>query len=115
MPPRAWRFRVQDILDAIAQIRDYTAGMDFEEFSSSRIVIDATLYRISVIGEAASGIPEDVREQHPAIPWRPIRGMRNRLVHDYFGVRVETVWQTVCEDLSELTRQLEPLLDVGEE
>ncbi|NOY28212.1 MAG: DUF86 domain-containing protein, partial [Oligoflexia bacterium] len=63
MPPRTWRFRIQDILDAIEQIRDYTAGMDLEGFSSSKVVVDAVLYRISVIGEAASAIPEEIGAQ----------------------------------------------------
>lgn len=62
MPPRAWRFRVGDILDAIQQVGAYTAGMDFSAFAANALVVDAVLYRIAVIGEAARAIPDDVNE-----------------------------------------------------
>lgn len=109
MPPRSWQFRVDDILDAIQQVQAYTAGMDFEAFASNTLVVDGVLYRIAVIGEAARAIPDDVKVRHEHIPWRAIQTMRNRLVHEYFGVRVDTVWQTVVTDLPSLILAMESL------
>jgi len=102
-------------LDDIETVQAHTAGLDAEDFAATTVVLDAVLYRISVIGEAANAIPPEVRAQHPEIPWRAIRGMRNRLVHEYFGVRVETVWETVKTDLPALAGQLHELLRKGGE
>lgn len=115
MPPREWRFRLQDILAAIQQVQDYTTGMDLESFAASAVVVDAVLYRIAVIGEAARAIPDEVKAQHRSIPWRAIQGMRNRLVHEYFGVRLETVWETIEVDLPGLVVLLTGLADQSDE
>ena len=103
------------MLEAVAQVQAYTRGMDLESFEANDVVVDAVLYRISVIGEAARAIPDNIKTQHTTIAWRSVQGMRNRLVHEYFGVRVETVWQTVESDLPDLAHQLEMLLRDAEE
>ena len=106
MPRRQWRFRVQDILDAVRQIQAYTDGLDLDALAASPIALDAVLYRIAVIGEAARAIPAEVKQRH-----HEDQSMRNRLIHEYLGVRVATVWQTVQEDLPSLAVQLAALLD----
>lgn len=100
MPPRAWRIRIQDIRDAIAKIERYVAGMTFETFSVSEITIDAVVRNMEIIGEAASSIPSDIQSRHPEIPWPEMRRMRNILAHEYFGVSLPILWQTVTSNLS---------------
>lgn len=111
MPPRDWRFRLSDILDGIAAILDYTKGMDLAAFSADRKTVDAVLRNIAVIGEAAARVPDELVEMHPAIPWRDMRDMRNLLVHEYFAVSTEILWDTVQRDLPPLIEPLRLILE----
>ena len=113
MPPRDWRLRLRDILDAIAAIQEYTAGMDFESFCRDRKTVDAVVRNFTVIGEAAVHIDLEEANAHPEIPWRVMRDMRNVVVHRYFGIDRRIVWDTLREDLPPLAALLEPL--VGDE
>ncbi|MCB9666476.1 MAG: DUF86 domain-containing protein [Alphaproteobacteria bacterium] len=106
---------MRDMLGAAAQISVYTQGMGAVEFVSNALVVDAVVYRLLVIGEAAGAVPARIRERHAHVPWQAVRGMRNRLVHEYFGVRTETVWATVQHDLPVLVAVLEELLRVEPE
>lgn len=92
MPSRDWRFRIQDILECIARIETYTAGMTYPSFSKNQLVIDAVVRNLEIIGEAASRVPVEVQQLHPALPWVEMRGIRNVLIHEYFGASVEIVW-----------------------
>jgi uncharacterized protein with HEPN domain len=105
--PRNWELRVGDILGAIAAIRTYTAGMSLECFSADRRTVDAVMHNIMVLGEAAGSIPDDVARRHPAVPWDKMRAIRNVVVHAYFGIRTEILWETIQHDLPPLI----PLLD----
>jgi uncharacterized protein with HEPN domain len=109
MPSRDWRFRLADIRDALLQIRAYTAGLTADEFVADARTVDAVVFRFIVVGEAARAIPERELARMPGIPWAQIGAFRNLLVHEYFGVRVETVWQTVVEDLPALLEAIEAL------
>ena len=82
MPPRAWRFRLDDMLAAIQQIRGYVHGMDLESFRSDPRTVDAVVYRLAVIGEAANARPDEVTERLTQVPWRAIRGLRSRVMHE---------------------------------
>jgi uncharacterized protein with HEPN domain len=110
MPPRDWRMRIEDILDAIGRIQDYTRGMTFEAFSHDRKTIDAVVRNITIIGEAAGNVPSPVAEQHGEIPWRQMRDFRNVVVHAYFGVDLKVLWDTVRVDLPPLIDPLRRLL-----
>jgi len=103
-------FRLRHILEAIHRIRRYTADQTVESFAKDDMRVDAVIHKFAVIGEAVAMIPEAVREQHPEIPWRLMRGMRNVLVHDYDRVDVPTLWQTVQDDLPPLIPLLERML-----
>ena len=81
MSHRRWEERVQDILDAIAEIRVFVADIEFADFQNDLKTMRAVELNIIVIGEATNAIPEDVQENHPQIAWQLMRGMRNRLVH----------------------------------
>jgi uncharacterized protein with HEPN domain len=110
MSPRDWILRIEDILEAIDRIMQYTAGMTWEAFSTDQKTLDAVIRNIEVIGEAARHIPDDIVAQHPGIPWDEMRGMRNVLIHEYFLVSVPVLWQTVTQDLLPLAPQLRAIL-----
>lgn len=82
MPPRDWRLRVEDILDAIARIERYTANLSFDNFSADDRTIDAVLHNLEVIGEAARLIPDEIAKKYSPVPWEAMRGMRNILAHE---------------------------------
>jgi uncharacterized protein with HEPN domain len=90
---------LDDILLAIAKIDDYTAKLTEAEFKQKDIVIDAVLRNLEVIGEAAKNIPETLRQQHPHIPWQRIVGLRNVVIHAYFNVDLDIVWQIIQVNL----------------
>jgi len=90
---------VDDMLDAIQKARAFCADMTFESFARDDKTVYAVIHAIEVIGEAAKKIPPSVRKNNSDIPWRDIAGMRDKLVHDYFGVDLQTIWTTVREDL----------------
>ena len=111
MPRREWRIRVGDIQEATKRALSYVNGLEFEQFSADRRSVDAVSYAIVVIGEAAGHIPEFVMQAAPEIPWADIRGMRNRIAHEYFGVDLRVLWETVMEDLPQLQPALRALLE----
>lgn len=110
MPERDWRFRLQDMLDCINKIERYTSGLTKDEFIGNDLVVDATFRNIEIIGEAARHIPVDKKEKLAMIAWSRIRGMRNKLAHDYPSIDLEIVWATVKVRLPELKAQLEQAL-----
>lgn len=109
MPPREWRVRVNDIVEAAERALGYVQGLTFDQFASDPRTVDAVSYAIVVIGEAAKAIPETVTRAAPEIPWADVRGMRNRIAHEYFGVDVKVLWQTVRDDLPPLLATLRTL------
>lgn len=114
MPPRDWRLRIEDILECIGKISHYTDGMGVDAFRENGLVVDAVIRNISVIGEAARHVPDDVVARHPDLPWDEMRGMRNVLVHEYFGADIDTIWETARRDLPPLVAPLKKLLDQHE-
>lgn len=110
MPPRSWKFRVEDILESIERIIRYTSGLDAEAFAQREIVVDAVLRHFTIIGEAARHVPEHVRVAYPGLPWADMQDMRNVLVHEYFGASVQTVWDTIEHDLPPLIPELRRIL-----
>lgn len=111
MPERDWRVRVEDILEAIGRIRRYTEGMSEREFRENELVQDALIRNFTVIGEAARHVPEEIEDSHPEVPWTRMRAMRNLVVHEYFGVDLKIVWDTVYEDLPGLAESLKGVRD----
>lgn len=104
---------LRHILDAIQQIEAYTSSIDYPAFQENRLILDAVVRNIEIVGEAARNISENdpaFTEQHADIPWEAMYAMRNRLAHGYFSVDARTVWQTALEDLPELKGQISGLL-----
>jgi uncharacterized protein with HEPN domain len=111
VPPREWRSRFEDMREAIRRIEQYTAGLDQTTFAANQLVIDAVIRNLTVIGEAARGVPGEVEAQYAELPWMEMRGMRNLVVHEYFGVDVAILWQTLRDDLPGLVPLLERALE----
>ncbi len=96
---RVYDDSLRDMLENALRAIQFVEGMDFEAFAKDEKTIYAVVRAIELIGEAARGIPENIRAKYPGIPWRDVAAMRNKLVHNYFGVNLEVVWQTIHEDL----------------
>jgi len=107
---RDWRFRVRDILTAVEAIAAYTEGMTYEDFVVDPKTMDAVLRNLVTIGESTRWIPGPVLEAHPAVPWHTMRGVRNVVAHQYFGVDRRILWTTVEKDLPPLAPALEAVL-----
>jgi uncharacterized protein with HEPN domain len=108
---RDWRFRVRDILAAVDAVAAYTDGMDFEGFVADGRTRDAVVRNLMTMGESVRWIPDVILDQHRQVPWRILRGMRNVVVHEYFGVDDAILWQTVRSDLPPLVPLLRAVLE----
>lgn len=110
MSKRNERTLLADILDAITQIETYTLGFDEDTFSKDRKTQDAVVRNLEIVGEASSRLPEEFRNLHRDIPWALLRGLRNRIVHAYFGVDLQLVWEIIVDDLPTLKERIEKLI-----
>ena len=110
MPSRDWKNRVTDVLDAIAEIREFTSEITFDQFQDDRKTIRAVLYNLAIIGEAVRAIPSELQAAHPEIPWDDVRVMRNIVIHEYFQVSLSIIWQTIQEDLVSLELSFQQLI-----
>ena len=109
-PERNWRMRVEDILTCIKNIEEYTRGMNYEQFCTDKKTVDAVIRNLEIIGEAAGFIPLEIQEKHPGLAWLEMRGMRNIMVHEYFGISLPILWRAIEQDLKPLGEGLQELL-----
>ena len=101
---------LKHIRDAILKIEDYTKRVSASSFKKNTLIQDAVIRQIEIIGEATKRISEKTRIEYQDIPWDDIAGMRNKLIHDYFGVDIEKVWLTVLKDIPILKKQISRIL-----
>lgn len=112
---REYRDYVTDIIDAIKTAQDFTNQMNFESFSIDKKTIFAITRALEIVGEAIKKIPVLLRKKYPSIPWKDLAGMRDKLIHNYSGVNLSIVWETVTQELPRLLKEFERVLQDLEE
>ncbi len=108
---REWRFYLDDMIAFAEKVMTYTDGLDQQTFVDSGLNYDATVRNLELIGEAATHIPETIRQAHTHIPWRQVIATRNRLIHGYLGIDNDTLWSIIQDDVPGLIQQLNVLKD----
>ncbi|MDO9464762.1 MAG: DUF86 domain-containing protein [bacterium] len=101
---------LKDILKALEDITEFVGNMTFEEFIADDKTSSAVFRKLEVIGEAAKGVPNDVRQKYPEVPWKEMAGMRDRLIHFYFGIDYELVWSTIKKRIPEIRPYIERIV-----
>ncbi len=113
--PRSWRFRIEDILESIRLIQEYTRDFNRSSFGADKRTVQAVAYNLIIIGEAAARLPTTLTDAHAELPWAKMRGMRNIIAHEYFDVRPDILWMTATGNLPQLVAPLQDLLAGGAE
>lgn len=98
---------IKHILDAISTVKDYVSEMDFDAFLEKRLVQDGVIRQLEIIGEASKGLSIKFKKTLNDVPWQDMAGMRNKLIHEYFGVNLKMVWQTIKKDIPSLKKKIE--------
>lgn len=101
---------LKHILDSINRIEQYTENVDYDSFMINTMVQDAVIRQLEIIGEATKRLSKDFRETHSLIPWKDIAGMRDKLIHDYLGVDIDAVWETIKKDIPALKNKIKKIL-----
>lgn len=109
MSKRSDQDLLSDIQEAAQRIATYTAGMTYEAFLSDTKTQDAVIRNLEIIGEATKNLSSELRARYPELPWKGMAGVRDRLIHDYFGVNLDIVWQIVTAELLEVVAQVEAI------
>lgn len=107
---REFRLYLDDILESIVLIEEFTAYMDFDQFFTDEKTKNAVVKRIEIIGEATKNIPKNIRDKYPDLPWKQMARMRDKLSHEYFGIRYDIVWKVVKKRLPEIKLHIKRIL-----
>ena len=105
-PAREWRFYLDDMIGFAEKVISYSDGLEQADFVGSGLNYDATVRNLELIGEAATNIPDEVRQKYQQIPWRQVVATRNRLIHGYLGIDNDTLWSIVQTDIPALLIEL---------
>ena len=108
---REYKDYLADIIDAIDKAEFFTKGMSFEAFEKDAKTNFAVIRAFEIIGEAVKKIPSGIRHKHKKIPWKEMAGMRDKLIHEYFGIKARVVWKTIKQDLPKVKPHLQTILN----
>ena len=108
---RDYMFFIEDIVTCIKKMERYTSNISFEEFCGNDMAVDAVIRNLEIIGEAIKKIPEEIKKKHANVEWKEAAGFRNVLIHDYFGIDVEAVWDTIRNNIPSFKRQIVKVLE----
>jgi uncharacterized protein with HEPN domain len=108
--PRDYRIFLQDVLDAIVNVAEFVGAMTLDEFRADKKTLHAVVRNLEVIGEAVKCVPPEIRQRCPAVPWQRIAGLRDILIHHYFEIDVDIVWDVVKNKLPELKQHFQDIL-----
>ena len=111
MYEREWRFYLHDMLSFAENVLAYTEGFNQDSFAATGLNYDATIRNLELIGEAATHIPEEIRLTYPYIPWRLVIATRNRLIHGYLGIDIDTLWSIIQSDIPSLINELQKIIN----
>ncbi|WP_340106583.1 HepT-like ribonuclease domain-containing protein [Rhodohalobacter sp. 8-1] len=109
---RSYIHYLEDMLESMRRIQNYTDGLTFEEFTSSTLKMDAVIRNLEIIGEASKNVPDNLKNKYPEIPWRSMYGLRNYVVHEYFGIDFENIWKIIREELPNNFKELERIIAI---
>ena len=111
MSKRDHRLLLEDIIEAVDKVFSYTDGIEFSEFEGDSKTIDAVIRNFEIIGEAAHQLPGALQDKYAEVEWNRIIGLRNRIVHEYFGVDLHIIWNIISNNLGEMKKQIEVVLE----
>ena len=106
---RSAQLYIDDMIKSLEKIERYIKGLSFDKARQDTKTIDAVVRNLEIIGEAASRIPKEIKDKYPELPWKEMVGMRNKVIHEYFGVDVTILWKTVKEDLPPLKKEIKKI------
>ena len=110
MSKRDIKLYIGDVRESIVKIEKYIKGLDFNTFVKDTKTIDAVVRNLSIIGEAVKNFPDELKSKHPKVAWKEIVGIRNKAMHEYFGVDEDILWKTIKEDLPPFKKQISKIL-----
>jgi len=102
---------LKDILEAMEAIERFVEGMEFEDFKMDDKTSSAVIRKFEIIGEATKNVPETIKQKYPIIPWREMAGMRDKLIHFYFGIKYDLVWHTIKDVIPEVKSSIRKILE----
>ncbi len=111
MPKRNYGLFITDIRDCSRRIMEYVKGKSFQDFTGNQMLMDAVIRNLEIIGEATKNIPSRIKQMYPKIEWKKIAGLRDMVIHQYFGIDSEILWDIVQHKIPELLENIEKMQD----
>ena len=105
------KVRLQHILDAISEIENYTENVDFAQFSSNSMLFNACVRQLEIVGEAVNRLSDDLIANNPNVEWRKVTGLRNMLIHEYFGIDDKLIWSIIQKNIPDLKNKISYFLE----